>query len=228
MKSFKVLVVILIALFTVISCQKAEKEPAAAETIALFNGENLDGWYSFLREKGLNNDPEGIFTVEDGMIRILGKEFGYLGTTSEYENYKLVVEFKWGDEKFLEGELSQNSGIIYHFPADSTDRTWPYAIECQLKTQNIGDLILMGTSMVVNGVQGNPQNRKFAKSENAENPIGEWNTIEIIAKDNTITHIVNGKTLNQGTQTSVNKGKILLQSEGAELFVRKVTLTPLH
>ena len=38
---------------------------------------------------------------------------------------------------------------------------------------------------------------------------------------------VNGEVVNEGTSASVTKGKILLQSEGAEIFFRKVELRPL-
>ena len=38
---------------------------------------------------------------------------------------------------------------------------------------------------------------------------------------------LNGVVVNEGTEASVTKGKILLQSEGAEVFYRNITLTPL-
>jgi hypothetical protein len=34
--------------------------------------------------------------------------------------------------------------------------------------------------------------------------------------------------VNAGTSASLTRGKILFQSEGAELFFRKIELTPLH
>ena len=40
------------------------------KTINLFNGRNLDGWYTFLQNRGRDVDPKGVFTVIDGMIRI--------------------------------------------------------------------------------------------------------------------------------------------------------------
>ena len=33
----------------------------------LFNGKDLKGWYSFLKSKGKNNDPEKVFAVEKGL-----------------------------------------------------------------------------------------------------------------------------------------------------------------
>ena len=46
------------------------------KTIELFNGQNLDGWYTFLKERGRDNDPKNVFTVNDGIIRISGEEWG--------------------------------------------------------------------------------------------------------------------------------------------------------
>jgi hypothetical protein len=34
--------------------------------IRLFNGRNLEGFDTFLKTKGLNNDPEKVFQVQDG------------------------------------------------------------------------------------------------------------------------------------------------------------------
>ncbi len=217
--------ILIASLFVLVSCQQKAAEQLESQTIQLFNGQNLDGWYTNLKEKGLKNDPEGIFTVVDGMIRIQGSEFGYICTEKEYENYKVTIEYKWGDEKFTPDEKPHNSGLLYNFSADSTDKVWPYCYECQLMTGSVGDFILMGPPIVVNGEQGSyPDNRKFVKSENAEKPIGEWNTVQVIAEGNTATHIVNGVKVNYGTEAASSKGKILIQSEGAELFVRKVEL----
>lgn len=218
--------IILVLVICFSSCQKKTEQSAQTDIIKLFNGKNLDGWYTFLKDKGINNDPEGIFSIQDGNLRILGKGNGYIATKNEYENFKLTVEFRYGDLKFVPEDKKQNSGILYFFPADSTDKTWPYAVECQLMTGSVGDYVLMGPSMVINGVKGNADNRVFPKTEDAENPVGEWNTVQVITDGASSTHIVNGTIVNQGTDCSVSKGRILIQSEGAELFVRKVELEP--
>ncbi len=219
--------IILVLVIGFSSCQKKTEQSAQTGIIKLFNGENLDGWYTFLKDKGLNNDPEGIFSVQDGMLRILGKENGYIATKNEYENFKLTVEFRYDDLKFPPEDKKRNSGILYFFPADSTDKTWPHVVECQLMTGNVGDYVLMGPAMLIHGEQGGAGKRVFPKTQDAEKPIGEWNTVQVIADGSSSTHIVNGVVVNQGTDCSVSKGKILIQSEGAELFVRKVELEPL-
>ena len=50
----------------------------------------------------------------------------------------------------------------------------------------------------------------------------------MICDGDTITQIVNGKVVNRGTRSSLTRGKILFQSEGAEIYFRKIELAPLR
>lgn len=59
-----------------------------------------------------------------------------------------------------------------------------------------------------------------------EKPVGEWNTLECVCNGDRITNILNGKVVNEGTKAFPTSGKILFQSEGAELFFRKIELHP--
>jgi hypothetical protein len=69
----------IVALF--IALPLLAQTPGAAitpkEKIALFNGKNLDGWYTWLQENKYQ-DPKHVFTVKDGAIRVLGEEWGGL------------------------------------------------------------------------------------------------------------------------------------------------------
>src|SRR5438067_2070334 len=67
----------------------------------------------------------------------------------------------------------------------------------------------------------------FRGKDDVEHPAGQWNTLECVCAGDTITNILNGKVVNRGTNSSHTKGKILFQSEGAEVFFRKIELLPL-
>jgi hypothetical protein len=69
--------------------------------------------------------------------------------------------------------------------------------------------------------------RGFRGQRDVEKPAGEWNRMEVICEGATITNIVNGYVVNVGTRSSLTEGKILVQSEGAEIFVRKLEIRPL-
>jgi len=60
-----------------------------------------------------------------------------------------------------------------------------------------------------------------------ESPVGEWTRVECLCEKNRITVRVNGTTVNECYDVFPSVGKILLQSEGFELFVRKFELHPL-
>src|SRR4051812_33037248 len=67
-----------------------------AGRMSLFNGKDLSGWYTHLRGYGKNNDPKHVFTVADGVLLISGEVNGGIITEKEYENYRLVAEYRWG------------------------------------------------------------------------------------------------------------------------------------
>jgi hypothetical protein len=67
----------------------------------------------------------------------------------------------------------------------------------------------------------------FRGKDDVESPDGQWTTIEVICDGDKITNMVNGKIVNVATGSSLTKGKILLQSELAEVYFRKVELRPL-
>ena len=50
----------------------------------------------------------------------------------------------------------------------------------------------------------------------------------MICDGDSITNIVNGQVVNKGTKSSLTRGKIIFQSEGAEIYYRNIELTPLR
>ena len=50
------------------------------KVVKLFNGKDLTGLYTWLKGPGRNNDPEGAFSVHDGMIHVSGEGRGYVAT----------------------------------------------------------------------------------------------------------------------------------------------------
>ncbi|MEX2512152.1 MAG: neutral/alkaline non-lysosomal ceramidase N-terminal domain-containing protein [Cyclobacteriaceae bacterium] len=113
----------------------------------LFNGQNLDGWYTFLKERGKNNDPKNVFTVKDGNIHITGEEWGCITTEEEFEDYKLVVEFKWeGGTYEPRLDKTRDSGVLLHSQGKDGNYsgTWMNSIECQIIEGGTGDFIVVG------------------------------------------------------------------------------------
>jgi len=231
------------------------------ETIALFNGRNLDGWYTYLREDKYS-DPKGVFTVKDGAMRISGAEWGGIATRQMYRDYHLIVEWKWGGPAHDDrATKARDSGILIHGVGEdgAASGVWLESIESQIIEGGAGDLLMVAgkrqpslTGRMREG-KGNqlywdesaaPTTRDrgrftwygrdpewkdllgFRGREDIEAPTGEWNRQEVICDGDTIRNIINGKVVNYATDSSHTFGKIQLQSEGAEIWIRRVERRP--
>ena len=214
----------LISLFVVLFCNSL----AAQDFKPLFNGKDINGWYTFLKTKGKSNDPDTVFSVSNGLLKITGKEFGYIVTEKSFDNFHLVVEFKWGEKKYPPRmDKVRDNGICYYVVA--TDKVWPRSVECQIQEGDCGDFWLIDSvTAVVDGVQQGPtKNTHVVKKKDNEKPSGEWNRVEVIANKGKCTHIVNGVVVNEATDASLRSGRILIQSEGAETYYRKIDIKEL-
>lgn len=215
--------------------------------VLLFDGGSLGAFDIFLRTKGLNSDPDGVFRVENGVVHVSGTEHGYFITKRSFRNYRLHAEFKWGEGTFG-GKVgkARDSGILYH--TQGPNKVWPRSLELQIQEGATGDF-WMTDSAAVTGLDGTrvigpagsarPIARigKGAWSDvtgyrdpngELERPRGEWNEVELIARGDTVRHYLNGKLVNEGVHPFPTEGKIVFQSEGAELFFRNITLYPLE
>ena len=66
----------------------------------------------------------------------------------------------------------------------------------------------------------------FLGGHDVESRLGEWTRLEVIADGDRVTNIVNGTVVNEGTRSSLTEGKIIIQSEGAEIYFRRIDLLP--
>jgi hypothetical protein len=197
-------------------------------TVKLFNGKDFTGWNIYVDPKPARYSPDAnpdrVFKVEDGVIHVSGEKFGCLSTKDDYENYRLTVEFKWGDKKWPPRENQpRDAGILMH--CVGPDKIWTKSIECQIQEHDCGDFYMVdGTSLTINGKENKGRG---IRTKDAEKPNGEWNKVEVICDRDKITNIVNGDVVNEGTNASVTKGRITLQSEGAEIYYRNIELKPI-
>jgi len=218
----------------------AQDLPPLGKKIKLFDGKNLDNFDIYIRDRPLNEDPNKVFTVQNGVVRASGVEYGYIITKKEYGDYYLRMEFKWGEETHPpRKDKARDSGILYHVHGEN--KIWPSSIEYQFIEGGTGDILVVnGPSMTVKGERkSRGRFDRFGKGEwkdvvnyrdpngDPEKPRGEWNVVEMISDGDHVKYWLNGKVVNEGTEATVTKGKILFQSEGAEVFFRKIELRPL-
>jgi uncharacterized protein len=226
----------------------AKVDPAAG-FVNLFNGQNLDGWYTYTPSQGKNNDTEGVFKPGNGELKILdvpvtaaNRDFGYIATNAEYSNYHLKFEYKWGTKKFPpRANDKRDSGLLYHMTGG--DKVWPTSVESQVQEGDTGDYFLLGgpnfdTETTADGstYQAGGTLKKGAGGRviksSTQDSLTEWNTVEVIVRGASSVHIVNGVVVNRSFNQTLNgqpltKGRIALQAEGAEITYRNIQIKEL-
>ncbi|MFN3489506.1 MAG: DUF1080 domain-containing protein [Emticicia sp.] len=204
-----------------------------AQTIHLFNGKDLNNWYSDV--PAIDKDPNlrKSFIIRNGNLVSMGTPEGHLMTKSTYENYRLELEYRFAGKP-------GNCGVLVHA---STPRAlyamFPKSIEVQMMHSNAGDFWCIVEDIKVEnmetrrgpkenwGITEGKERRVKNLTDNSEKPLGEWNKMTIECRGDKIKVWVNGDMVNDGFGATAQKGQIALQAEGAEVEFRKVDLTPL-
>ena len=234
--------------------QQASDIPPHGKLVRLFNGKDFTGFDIVLKSKGINNDTDKVFTVEKGIVHVSGNDFGGIVTQKEYQNYYLRAEFKWGEKTWQDRVgKARDSGILHNItgPIQDPGDTWPRSFEFQIQEGGTGDIwLIRGASLKVNGKlitsdDEHPKGHLHVRSVRfgagpwqnvtgyrdpvgeVEKPHGEWNLVELVVDHDHMKYFVNGKLANEGTELNATKGKILFQTEGAEVFFRNMKIAPL-
>jgi hypothetical protein len=221
---------------------------SAAETAwrPLLNGKDLTGWETYMAKPdptwevpglkrgadgkylepiGRNRDPLKVFTVEtvDGgpVVHVSGQGFGVMTTQESFGNFRLRVQFKWGEKKWgYKMKAPRDCGLLYfvHGEQGFDHETWPRSIEFQIQEHDTGDLYAIASQITVKarsetGANGRtlyhydpagepvlfrqvaPIGNRCVRLEDAEKPNGEWNTLELVCFNGDSIHIVNGKVV---------------------------------
>jgi hypothetical protein len=231
---------------------------------SLFNGKDLSNWGTYLRPSeaaadkqpiGLNKDPHGVFTVENGMIHISGQDWGGMFTNDSFSNYHLRFAVKFGEKKWPPREnVVADGGLLFHcsLPYDFGSTCWMRSLELQIQETDVADYHNVGAGIpeiqISKGKDGNDavdqydpsapfqltKNRVY-RSSNFESPHGEWTKVDLVARGADAVFLVNGFVVNRiyniyrtdlNEQTS--SGRLQFQSEGAEHFLKDIQLRSIN
>ncbi len=253
----------------------AESAPEG-QSERLFNGKDLTGFSTYLgaptpdaQPYGKDNDPEKVFTVQDGMIHVTGKVYGGLVTRKDFADYRLRVEYQWGEKTWPpRQDKARTSAVQVHCtgPDRAGNSPWMEGLACVLQEGGTGTLVpvrgkappsLTATAVQKPSGQGKERRQEFyylpsappqpvagpvywfgrdpdwkdVKGYRDQKPVearlGEWNRLECVCAGAKVTVVLNGVTVNACSGVHPAKGKILIRSEGAEVFFRKLDLEPL-
>ena len=227
------LVCVWIALAAIVNLLEtaSAETPSNSKTVSLFNGKDLTGWHVDIPSRDKDPDLKSSFIVRDGMLVSLGKPNGHLITDAVYENYRFEVEYRFAAKP-------GNCGVLVHA---STPRAlygmFPKAIEAQMNHLHAGDFWCIVEDIAVPdmvrrrgpketwGVTEGKARRILNLTDGSENPVGEWNSMDIECVGDAIKVWVNGDLVNHGTGCTATKGQLALQAEGSEVEFRKLELT---
>jgi hypothetical protein len=183
----------------------------------------------------LDKNPQGPrpFVVREGLLVSLGKPGGHLITDKEYQDYRLVVEYRFAAKP-------GNCGVLVHASKPrALYKMFPQSLEVQMAHENAGDFWCIAEDIVVPDMEkrrGPKENwgttedklrRILNLTDGAEKPAGEWNTLVIECVDDKVKVWVNAELVNEGFNSTAKKGHIALQAEGSEVEFRKLELTPI-
>ncbi len=189
--------------------------------------------YVPLNWQNVNTDHDTWYT-KDEILVCLGNPIGVLRSQKQYENFLLHVEWK-------HMEPGGNSGIFVWSNAEPGENRLPDGVEVQMLeldwvNQNLRDgekppiAYVHGELFGVGGVNTIPDNPRGERSKSIENRclgLGEWNTYDMVCLDGVIKLSVNGKFVNGISRSTQKKGYVCLESEGAEIHFRNITIVEL-
>jgi hypothetical protein len=172
---------------------------------------------------------------EGNLLICSGEPIGVMRSEKQYENYILTVEWR-------HMEAGGNSGMFMWSDAKPGEQNrLPGGVEVQMLELDWVNLntrdgkrppiaYVHGELFGVGGVTTVPDNPRGERSKSIENRCngkGEWNHYEVICVDGTIKLSVNGKFVNGISQSTIKKGYLCLESEGAEIHFRNLRIVEL-
>ena len=213
----------------------------------LFDGVDLAGWDRYLGKPsdaepplGLDDDPRGVFSVVsvDGepAIRISGEVWGALISQEELGDLDLRLEYRWGTATWPP-LLQQDAGVMYlstgplgAVNAGGTALSEPpgsgafmVSMEYQLTPGDEGAAYDLGPIAY----------RTVSRTPLPALPPG-WKLIEITVQAGESRHLLDGATVAVASgfeldwpgaaPRPLDRGKIQLQSEGAEIYFRRIEI----
>lgn len=181
------------------------------------------------------NTDSTTWKKEKDLLICSGLPIGVMRSEQQYENFILQVEWR-------HMEAGGNSGAFVWSDAKPGEKNrLPGGVEVQMLeldwvNQHIQDGIkppiayVHGELFGVGGVTTLPDNPRGTRSKSRENRAigqGKWNSYMVVCVDGTIKLSVNGKFVNGISKSTIKRGYMCLESEGAEIHFRNFRITTL-
>ncbi len=206
--------------------ERAGLEPSATVTsidgersraeVYLYNGKDWTGWTAIRNGERLTQGQ--VFRSNYGELVSDRSAGGYLRTDDSYRDFTLNLEYK-----FPVGGKISNSGSGVLLVGEELKNSPIRGIECQVMPGQTGDLFAFAGSRI--GGESHPGRLEvIRRMEDAERPVGDWNTYEIRCEGPKITISLNGRVVNRGASDRPIFCRIGLMCQMSDVCFRNVRL----
>jgi len=228
---------IILSLLFVLNCQYflfAQTKPIVFGSETVLNTPGLKNRVTPVNWINVNTDAD-TWKMNKGVLTCSGHPIGIMRSEKQYENFILQVDW-------MHLEAGGNSGVfVWSDAIPAAYIRLPGGVEVQMLELDYINLhtldgkklpiaVVEGELFGVNGVKTVPDSARGDRSEPTENRCkgkGEWNSYTVVCIDGVIKLSINGKFVNGISKSTVKKGYLCLESEGAAIHFRNLKITEL-
>lgn len=205
------------------SCHTQKNAQQSSPWISLFNGKDIDDWWTKIHRHPFNANFGNTFRVADSTIQVrydqygdFNDQFGHLYYKTPFSWFHLKLEYKFVGslQRGAPGYTVLNSGVMFHSQDPHTmpaEQDWPISVEMQFlaglgdgRPRPTGNMCSPGTEVVYNGVMAkdhciNSTSKTYSRDE--------WVRAELLVYgDSLVTHIINGDTVLRYSSPQIGGG----------------------
>ena len=200
----------------------AGPDTGAEGWVALFDGRSLDGWMPKVSGHEPGEDPDGLFSVRDGLLTVayagdFDGRFGHLFHEREGSHYRLRVEYRFVGSQAPGGPgwAWANSGVMFHAQAPHSmrrDQDFPVSLELQFLgggdtgERPTANLCTPGTHVELGGA---PHTQHCTNSSSPTFRGDAWVTVELeVRGGELIRHLVDGQVVLEYARPILDDGDV--------------------
>ena len=194
----------------------------------IFNGRDFTG-IKFILGPGCRpapvgcgkTDPGSVVRVEDGMMACACNVHGIWYTEQKYLNFTLRFDYKFtppaGWDATRDNDIYQGQGGYFVLVQDPTGRR----ISEKAVAFDGRHYDVLHAPFAGNAIEDHEARLR------ANKPLGEWNSVEIVAKNGVVKAFLNGALISTVPEHPIKEpGHIVFQIQGAPMYWRNIRIRP--